>query len=216
MSLKELVITVFATLLAIAFIVAVIGLIMASAFGNIFGDQPDTTNSLEPSATKPAVTTVKPTISNTPTPTYDSGGPSPTYPADPGTTVTPTPVPDDGPKIISAELVGYGTDSSTYNRGSTAKGYIDVKNTGNTAIDEVKIDVTVSRKIPIIGIVSQNFEYIAEGQNIQPGETKRIEFDVDIPAEYKGISTAGDYTINGNVFIGDKSIGTFSLQIKVV
>jgi len=56
----------------------------------------------------------------------------------------PVKVSPTGPVTVSAttaampsagvQVVGYGTDKDTYSRGDTAKGYIELKNTGNSAI----------------------------------------------------------------------------------
>lgn len=118
---------------------------------------------------------------------------------------------------VSAEVAGYGTDKDTYNRGDKASGYIMLKNTGDVAIKDVTVKVTVSRKVPALGtttIGSKDFKI--SGLNVNPGETKKAEFSVDIPKEYSGFSTAGDYQLNGKILVGGKGVGDFSKSIKVV
>lgn len=117
---------------------------------------------------------------------------------------------------LDAQLVGYGTDKDTYNRGDTANGYITLKNTGSTVINDVTVSVSVARSVPVLGTASLGSkDYKVSGLNIQPGETKKAEFSVNIPKEYSGFSTAGDYDINGNVLAGGKQVGSFSKHIKV-
>lgn len=118
---------------------------------------------------------------------------------------------------VSAEVAGYGTDKDTYNRGDKASGYIMLKNTGDVAIKDATVKVTVSRDVPALGtttIGSKDFQI--SGLNINPGETKKAEFSVDIPKEYSGFSTAGDYQLNGKILVGGKEVGDFSKSIKVV
>jgi hypothetical protein len=115
-----------------------------------------------------------------------------------------------------AQLVGYGTDKDTYNRGDTANGYITLKNTGNTVINDVTVSVSAARSVPALGTASLGSkDYKITGLNIQPGETKKAEFSVSIPIEFSGFSTTGDYDVNGNVLVGGKQVGSFSKHIKV-
>ncbi len=116
-----------------------------------------------------------------------------------------------------AEVVGYGTDKDTYSRGDTAKGYIELKNTGGTAINDATVRVTASRNVPALGTASLGTkEFKLTGLNIKPGETKKAQFSVDIPKEYSGFSTAGDYTISGRVLVNNKEVGAFSKKVRVV
>jgi hypothetical protein len=116
-----------------------------------------------------------------------------------------------------AEVAGYGTDKDTYNRGDTAKGYIELKNTGNAVINDATIRVMASRNVPALGTASLGTkDFKLTGLGIKPGETKKAEFSVDIPKEYSGFSTAGDYTISGKVLVNDKEVGAFSKKVKVV
>jgi hypothetical protein len=117
----------------------------------------------------------------------------------------------------SAEIVNYGTDKDIYNRGDTAKGFITLKNTGNTDINDVTISVSVARSVAVLGMMtlgSQDFKLT--GLNIKPGETKNAEYSVTIPSDYKGLSTAGDYKVSGKAIVGGKDAGTFTKSIKVV
>jgi len=128
-------------------------------------------------------------------------------------TATTTAVPSGA---FEAQVVGYGTDKDTYNRGDTAKGHITLKNTGNTAINDVTVSVTVARSVPALGTATLGSkDYNIGGLNIRPGETKKAEFSNNIPAEYSGFSTAGEYDVNGNVLVGGKQVGSFSKHIKV-
>jgi hypothetical protein len=121
-----------------------------------------------------------------------------------------------GPEITAASLADYGTDKDTYQRGEQATGFVTVMNTGNTVINDILASVSASRIVPLLGKVSQKKEYTFEGQNIQPGEAKRLEFSMEIPAEYKGISTAGEYTFDVSVSTEAAEIGSFSQNVKVI
>lgn len=116
-----------------------------------------------------------------------------------------------------AKLVGYGTDKDAYHRGDTAAGYITLKNTGDAVIDEVTISVSVARSVPLLGKLSLGSrDFKLSGLGIRPGQTKKAGFSVDIPKEYGGLSTAGNYELNGKVLVGGDQVGSFARQIKVV
>lgn len=133
------------------------------------------------------------------------------------TGVTPTPLPTaSGPQITRAEITDHGTDKDTYNRGDTATGFMTLKNTGNTVINNVAMDVSVSKSISFIGFVKVAEEsYPYSGENIQPGESRRIEFSTVIPSDYKGISTAGDFEFEVTVTVEGMSVGSFTQNVKV-
>lgn len=128
-----------------------------------------------------------------------------------------TPVPTtSGPAITSATITDHGTDKDTYNRGDTATGFVALKNTGNTVINNVVMDVSVSKSISFIGFVKVGgTTYPYSGENIQPGETRRIEFSTVIPSDYKGISTAGDFEFEVTVTAEGTSAGSFTQDVKV-
>ncbi len=118
---------------------------------------------------------------------------------------------------MNAEVVNYGTDKDTYNRGDTAKGFITLKNTGDADINDVTIGVSVARSVPVLGMMTLGSQDIRlTGLNIKPGETKNADYSVAIPSDYKGLSTAGDYKVSGKVTVGGKDAGSFSKSIKVV
>lgn len=117
---------------------------------------------------------------------------------------------------ISAELVGYGTDKDTYNRGDTASGYITLKNSGDVAIKDVTVRASISRNVPVLGTTSLGSkDFTISNLNINPGETKKAQFSVDIPKEYSGFSTAGDYQLNGKILVSGKEVGDFSKSVNV-
>ncbi|HEY3273047.1 MAG TPA: hypothetical protein VGJ92_04755 [Methanocella sp.] len=131
----------------------------------------------------------------------------------PVVTVTPVPAARAAP---SARMVNYGTSSDTFKRGERATGFVTIKNTGNMPINDVTATVSANVKLPVVGSTGVgNKDYTFNNLNIQPGETKRIEFAVDIPSEYKGISTAGDYDLHVTMKTGGKDIGSFTKSVKV-
>jgi uncharacterized membrane protein len=117
---------------------------------------------------------------------------------------------------MSAKIVNYGTDSDTFKRGERATGFMTIQNTGNTPINDITTSVSAKAQLPVIGSTAVGSkDYTFNNLNIQPGETKRVEFTVDIPSEYKGVSTAGTYNLDVNVKTGSTNIGSFSKSVKV-
>lgn len=133
----------------------------------------------------------------------------------PTVTVTAMPVAPAG-GAASAKIVNYGTDSDTFKRGERATGFMTIQNTGNAPINDITTSVTAKAQLPVIGPTAVGSkDYTFNDLNIQPGETKRIEFTVDIPSEYRGVSTAGTYDLDVNVKTGSTNIGSFSKSVKV-
>ncbi len=126
-------------------------------------------------------------------------------------------IPVTAASTMNAEVVNYGTDKDTYNRGDTAKGFITLKNTGDAIINDVTISVSVARSVPVLGMMTLGSQDIQlTGLNIKPGETKNAEYSVAIPSDFKGLSTAGNYKVSGKVVVGGNDAGSFSKSIKVV
>ena len=131
----------------------------------------------------------------------------------PAVTVTPVPAAQAAP---SAQMVNYGTSSDTFKRGERASGFVTIKNTGTTPINDVTASVSANAKLPVVGATRVGGkDYTFNNLNIQPGETKRVEFAVDIPSEYKGVSTAGDYDLHVTLKTGGQDIGSFTKSVKV-
>jgi|AGTN01.3.fsa_nt_gi hypothetical protein len=122
---------------------------------------------------------------------------------------SPTPVP-----VISGKAKDWGTDKDTYARGDTATGWVYITNTGNVPID--KIDFTIVIKRTVLFIPFEQSASPSMPVNILPGETQRVEFSQAIPAEYKGMSTAGDYQLTVTAKLAGSEIKDgFSKNIKV-
>ena len=131
-------------------------------------------------------------------------------------TATPTATMATGTQTAAGQLVGYGTDKDTFSRGEQATGYIQVKNTGNTMINDITASISASAKVPVVGQTTLGTkDYTFSNLNIQPGETKRIEFKADIPSDVKGVSTAGDYSLHATIKAGGTDLGSFSKDIKI-
>ncbi len=166
-----------------------------------------------------------PTVSPDISATASVYSPTGTYEIVPADSTTPTnqpsgnpkPVPTaSGPAITSATITDHGTDKDTYKRGDTATGFVALKNTGNTVINNVVMDVSVSKSISFIGFVKVGgTTYPYSSENIRPGETRRIEFSTVIPSDYKGISTAGDFEFEVTVTAEGTSAGSFTQAVKV-
>jgi hypothetical protein len=139
----------------------------------------------------------------------------------PGTEV-PTPSPPAGTPVLTvspkpepaANLSGWGTDGDTYARNATATGWVDVSNAGSVPIDQVDFTIVIKRTILFVP-VEKAFSYSATNLDIRPGETKKVQFGQVIPAEYQGISTAGDYRLVVTASIAGKEVGSYSKDITV-
>lgn len=116
---------------------------------------------------------------------------------------------------MSGSASNWGTSQDTYARGDTATGWVDVTNTGNVPIDAIDFTIVIKRTVIFLP-VEQSYEYSKSGLGIQPGETRRVEFSKPIPAEYGGMSTAGDYQFTVTALLAGKNIGSFSKNIKIV
>jgi len=127
-------------------------------------------------------------------------------------TVSPTPTPQ---PVVSGQAKDWGTSKSTYARGETAAGWVYVTNTGNVPIDTVDFTIVIKKTIFFIPI-EKSYDYSKTGLNIAPGETQKVEFSQDIPAEYSGVSTAGDYQLTVKAKLAGQEIGSYSKGIKIV
>jgi hypothetical protein len=131
-------------------------------------------------------------------------------------TETPTPspsasTPTPGPE---ASLSGWGTDRDTYARNATATGWVNVTNTGSVPIDQVDFAIVIKRTALFVP-VEKSFSHSARGLDIRPGETKKVQFVVTIPAEYAGISAAGDYQFVVTASLAGTAAGNYSKGITV-
>jgi hypothetical protein len=137
-----------------------------------------------------------------PTPTPSAGTPVP------GPTASPGPEP-------AASLTGWGTDRDVYARNATATGWVDVTNTGSVPIDQVDFAIVIKRTILFVP-VEKAFSHSATSLDIRPGETKKVQFSLTIPAEYQGISTAGDYQFVVTASLAGKEVGSYTKGITVI
>jgi hypothetical protein len=126
---------------------------------------------------------------------------------------SPSPTASPGPKT-GADLAGWGTDGDVYARNATATGWVNVTNTGSEPIDEVDFIVVIKRTVLFIP-VEKTFSHNATGLGIRPGETEKVQFSVVIPAEYSGVSTAGDYQYTVTASVAGREIGSFTKPVKV-
>ena len=131
-----------------------------------------------------------------------------------GTNPTASPMPTAQP-ILSGQANDWGTGKDSYARGDTATGWVYVTNTGNVPIDTIDFTIVI-RKTVFFFPVEKSADHSKTGLNIQPGETQRVEFSQSIPAEYSGMSTAGDYQLTVTAKLAGKDIGSFSKNMKVV
>lgn len=144
-----------------------------------------------------------------PTPAPGTNGTNGTVSPTPAPSSTPAPVP-----IVSASTGEWGTSKDTYARGDTATGWVYVTNTGNVPLDTLDFTIVIKKTVFFIPI-EKSQDYSKTGLNIAPGETRRVEFSQAIPAEYSGMSTAGDYTFTVTAKLAGNDIGSFSKGIRV-
>jgi hypothetical protein len=135
--------------------------------------------------------------------------PSPT-PVPPAGTPTASPAP--GPGV---HLAGWGTDRDVYARNATATGWVNVTNTGNVPVDEIDFTIVIKRTVLFIP-VEKTFNHNATGLDIRPGETEKVQFSLVIPAEYSGVSTAGDYQFVVTASVAGREVGSYSKDLTVV
>ncbi|OPY27328.1 MAG: hypothetical protein A4E28_02058 [Methanocella sp. PtaU1.Bin125] len=141
--------------------------------------------------------------------------PTPTPAATPITTSTVTPSPTPGP-AMSAELSGWRTDKDTYARGENATGWVYVYNTGDGTIERMDFTLVIHRSVFLIGDYSITYNYNLTGLDIKPGGKEKVQFVQQIPSEYSGISTAGDYRFDVTAFLAGHIAGEYSKNIRVV
>jgi hypothetical protein len=168
-----------------------------------------------PGASPTAAPGISTETRNVSTPIPGAGAPAPSVTVKPVTTMAPSATAA-GAGATSAKIVNYGTTNDTLKRGERATGFITIKNTGGTTINDITASVSADASLPVVGSMSiGKKDYTFNNLNIKPGETKRIQFTVDIPSEYKGVSTAGDYNLHVTVKTGNTNIGSFSKSVQV-
>jgi uncharacterized membrane protein len=117
--------------------------------------------------------------------------------------------------VISGQASDWGSDKATYSRGGTATGWTHITNTGTVAIDEIGFTIDIRKSL--FGIpIERSYSYAAKGLGIASGETRKVEFSQTIPAEYGGLSTAGDYQLTVTAWLDNKAIGSYSKNLKIV
>ncbi len=129
--------------------------------------------------------------------------------------VFPMPSPVVSP-VTSAQLVEGYTDKGTYNKGDTASGIVVLKNTGTTVINNVTVEVTAYKLMPVVGYVQIGSKSVTlNSLAIPPGVVKKLDKKVKIPGKYKGIVAAGDYKVDVKLSTGGVQIGSFTSYITV-
>lgn len=118
------------------------------------------------------------------------------------------------PSVMGATLVGYGTNGSSYARGSTAQVYLLVQNTGNVSITSEIIKMTVSKRT-FLGYVPVTSKSDELNETIAPGQTCNLTDDLAIPESYNGLSTEGSYRVHFDIIIGGSTIGSFDKGIQI-
>jgi len=204
MDTRNILLAAAGVIVGLIVIVAVLlagSILLTAVFGG--GNRPTATPTPLPASPTPTAYAVIPSgpLGATDTPSSSA------YP------VVPTPVQQ---VVKSSELVGHGKDKDVYDRGDTAIAYITIKNTGTVPINEAKLHIEVARYVSIFGYLPlQNSDTALTGLDIKPGETKKVEYSINIPSEYQGVSTAGKYRFTVDVFVWGTKIGTFTEEAEV-
>lgn len=121
----------------------------------------------------------------------------------------PTMRPMPGSKVSAEILQGY-TDKNTYNAGDTAHGNVVLKNTGDTVINNVTLNVLVYRSTPLGYIFLGSKSATLNGLKIMPGMVKKLDQKVKVPDKYMGFLTSGDYKLEVKLSTGGTHIGSFT------
>jgi hypothetical protein len=117
---------------------------------------------------------------------------------------------------VSAQIQQGYTDKKAYNAGDTAHGIVVLKNTGDTVINDVTVNVLVYKSLPLIGYVSMGSKSVTlKSLDITPGMVKKLDQDVKIPNKYKGFRTSGDYKLEVTLSTNGTSIGSFTSYFNV-
>jgi hypothetical protein len=118
------------------------------------------------------------------------------------------------PSVMGATLVGYGTNGSSYARGSTAQVYMLVQNMGNVSITSEIIKMTAS-KWTFLGYVPVTSKSDELNETIAPGQTSNLADDFAIPESYNGLSTEGSYRVHVDIVVWGYTIGGFDKDIQI-
>lgn len=120
--------------------------------------------------------------------------------------------------MVSANAIvtGCGTDKDVYSRGDKVTTLITIKNTGNTVIKDININLSIAKYLPLFGTANTfGTEFMMKSLDIQPGETRDVEVSERIPEGFHGISTMGKYALKIKVKIDDRDIGGMTKRITV-
>ena len=76
--------------------------------------------------------------------------------------------------------------------------------------------LVIHRSVFLIGDYSVTYSYNMTGLDIKPGGKEKVQFVQQIPSEYSGISTAGEYRFDVTAFLDGDMVGEYSRDIRVV
>lgn len=116
----------------------------------------------------------------------------------------------------NAVITGCGTDKDAYSRGDKVTTFITIKNTGNTVIKDISLNLSIAKYLPLFGTKNAfGTDFMMKGLDIQPGETRDVEVSERIPEGFHGISTNGKYALKIKVRVEDRDIGGMKKTITV-
>ncbi len=126
----------------------------------------------------------------------------------------PTMRPMPGHNTSAEVLQGY-TDKNTYTAGDTAHGYVVLKNTGDTVINDVTLNVFGYKSTALGYVFLGSKSGTLSGLEIQPGTDKKLDQQVKVPGKYMGFLTSGDYKLEVKLSTDGTYIGSFTTYFTV-
>jgi uncharacterized membrane protein len=108
------------------------------------------------------------------------------------------------------QVSNYAFVTQTINPGGVINGYVELQNTGSSVINDALISlslVPVDRPSTIVATRDQTLSNL----NIQPGETKRVDFSINAPGDV----TAGNDNVQATVKANNQDIKSFTSSVRV-
>jgi hypothetical protein len=148
-------------------------------------------------------------------PLPDAGMPAASSPAVylPTARPTATPAPaGEGAGGQAAKVVDDGLVTKTASPGGTITGYAVIRNTGKDPIKDARVHLDVMKnRENAHSIKVATLEQPLGSLYIAPGDQKRAEFSISLPASV----TAGSYFLQATVEANGQQTGTFTLPVTV-
>lgn len=125
-------------------------------------------------------------------------------------TAAPSPGPTAAP--VHAKVVDYGLVTRTVSPGGPITGYAVIRNTGKDTIRDAQVHIAVfeARK-NAHAIKVATLDQPLSNLDIAPGDQKRAEFAINLPARVKSC----DYDLQATVIANGQQVETFAMPVTV-